>query len=78
MEQLVTSLDSPPQAVPEDTGAAGKQIPPAAVARLTIYLRALNSLLAEGTERVSSESLAEASPMSVPTAPAVWATKSST
>ena len=67
MEQLVTSLDSPPQAVPGDTGAAGKQIPPAAVARLTIYLRALNSLLAEGIERVSSESLGEASGLSAST-----------
>src|SRR5919112_165895 len=64
MEQLVTSLDSPPQAVPGPAGAAGKQIPPAAVARLTIYLRALNTLLAEGVERVSSESLAEASGVS--------------
>jgi len=37
----------------------GRPIPPASVARLTIYLRALNSLLAEGVERVSSEELAE-------------------
>ena len=34
------------------------------MARLTIYLRALNTLLAEGVDRVSSESLAEASGVS--------------
>jgi redox-sensing transcriptional repressor len=66
-EGLVASLDSTPQAVPDlpdTTGAPAKQIPPAAVARLTLYLRALNTLLAEGVERVSSESLAEASGVS--------------
>ncbi|MFJ3958374.1 redox-sensing transcriptional repressor Rex [Arthrobacter sp. NPDC090010] len=41
-----------------------KQIPPAAVARLTLYLRALNSLTGDGVERVSSEALAEASGVS--------------
>jgi redox-sensing transcriptional repressor len=61
MEQIVTSLDSSPDAVHGEAGAAAKRIPPAAVARLTIYLRALNSMLTEGIERVSSESLAEAS-----------------
>ncbi len=63
MEQIVTSLESSPDAV---TGGAGpaKQIPPAAVARLTIYLRALTTLLAEGVDRISSESLAEASGVS--------------
>ena len=63
----MTSLDSTPQPVPDVPDAAGtpaKQIPPAAVARLTLYLRALNTLLAEGVERVSSESLAEASGVS--------------
>ena len=64
MEQIVTSLDSSPGAMPFGTGAAAKQIPPAAVARLTIYLRALTTLLAEGIDRVSSESLAEASGVS--------------
>jgi hypothetical protein len=57
----VTSLDSFPEAVPGGAGTAAKQIPPAAVARLTIYLRALTTLLADGVDRVSSESLAEAS-----------------
>jgi redox-sensing transcriptional repressor len=53
----VTTPDpSGPAAGPEP----GRHIPPASVARLTIYLRALNSLLAEGVERVSSEELAEA------------------
>lgn len=44
----------------------GKQIPPASLARLTIYLRALNSLLAEGIERVSSEELADAAGVNSP------------
>ncbi|MET1087423.1 MAG: redox-sensing transcriptional repressor Rex [Arthrobacter sp.] len=63
----MASLDSTPQGVPnlpDTTGTPAKQIPPAAVARLTLYLRALNTLLAEGVERVSSESLAEASGVS--------------
>ena len=63
----MTSLDSTSQPVPgfpDAAGTAAKQIPPAAVARLTLYLRALNTLLAEGVERVSSESLAEASGVS--------------
>jgi redox-sensing transcriptional repressor len=64
MEQIVTSLDSSPEAVHGEAGTAAKQIPPAAVARLTIYLRALTTMLAEGVERVSSESLAEASGVS--------------
>ena len=68
MEGIVSSLDSSPRAVEGQgaapTGEIAKQIPPAAVARLTIYLRALNTLLADGVERVSSESLAEASGVS--------------
>jgi redox-sensing transcriptional repressor len=60
----VTSLDSSPEAVRGDSGTAAKQIPPAAVARLTLYLRALTTMLAEGVDRVSSESLAEASGVS--------------
>jgi len=36
-----------------------RQLPPATVSRLTLYLRTLNALLAEGTERVASETLAE-------------------
>jgi redox-sensing transcriptional repressor len=36
------------------------------VARLTIYLRALNALLAEGIERVSSEELADAAGVNSP------------
>lgn len=39
---------------------AGRQLPAATVARLTLYLRALNTILGEGVERVSSEELAEA------------------
>ncbi|MCW1250050.1 redox-sensing transcriptional repressor Rex [Acaricomes phytoseiuli] len=45
-------------ALPLDSAARG--IPAAAVARLALYLRSLNSLLAQGAERISSETLAEA------------------
>ncbi|MHA7283395.1 redox-sensing transcriptional repressor Rex [Arthrobacter sp. TMS2-4] len=45
---------------------AARHIPPASLARLTIYLRALNSLLAEGIERVSSEELADAAGVNSP------------
>lgn len=36
-----------------------RQLPSATVSRLTLYLRTLNALLAEGAESVSSEALAE-------------------
>ncbi len=39
---------------------AGRRIPDASVARLPIYLRALHALAEQGTVRVSSETLAEA------------------
>ncbi|WP_427015514.1 redox-sensing transcriptional repressor Rex [Pseudarthrobacter sp. P1] len=48
------------EATPGQPEGAARQLPAATVARLTIYLRALTSMLADGTERVSSESLAEA------------------
>ncbi|MBW4094405.1 MAG: redox-sensing transcriptional repressor Rex [Acidobacteria bacterium] len=41
-----------------------RQLPPAAVARLPLYLRALNTLMADGVERVSSEELADLSGVS--------------
>ncbi|MFB0834843.1 redox-sensing transcriptional repressor Rex [Arthrobacter halodurans] len=41
--------------------AADKVLPEATLGRLTLYLRVLDSLAAEGTETVSSEVLAEAS-----------------
>lgn len=45
---------------PEEPAAeVTRQLPPATVSRLTLYLRTLNALLAEGTERVASETLAE-------------------
>lgn len=47
-------------------GGAVRQIPSASLTRLTIYLRALNSFLAEGTERVSSDRLAEAAGVNSP------------
>lgn len=52
----MTSAKSPDVPAPD---AAPRQLPPATVSRLTLYLRTLNGLLAEGTERVSSEALAE-------------------
>lgn len=61
--QPVPELPADPD-LAESSGAPTKQIPPAAVARLTIYLRALTSLMGDGVERVSSESLAEASGVS--------------
>ncbi|WP_138414620.1 redox-sensing transcriptional repressor Rex [Sinomonas gamaensis] len=47
-----------------DAEPAAKRLPSAVVARLTIYLRALNGFVAEGVERVSSDELAEASGVS--------------
>ncbi len=41
------------------TAQPSPQLPPATVSRLTLYLRTLNALLAEGAESVSSEALAE-------------------
>ncbi|ALE93160.1 REX family transcriptional regulator [Arthrobacter alpinus] len=51
----MTSAQTPEEPEPE----AARQLPPATVSRLTLYLRMLNGLLAEGVERVSSDSLAE-------------------
>ncbi|NVM93484.1 redox-sensing transcriptional repressor Rex [Arthrobacter sp. AETb3-4] len=50
---------SPSQTPDEPAAEAARQLPPATVSRLTLYLRTLNALLSEGTERVSSEALAE-------------------
>ena len=47
-------------------GAAVRHIPPASLARLTIYLRALSSMLGEGIDRVSSDELAEAAGVNSP------------
>lgn len=49
---------------PDDRAQPEKGLPAAVVARLTIYLRALNSFLADGVDRVSSDALAEASGVS--------------
>ncbi|UIK88788.1 redox-sensing transcriptional repressor Rex [Arthrobacter polaris] len=49
----------PAQTPDERTAEPARKLPPATVSRLTLYLRTLNSLLAEGTESVSSEALAE-------------------
>ncbi|WP_083339771.1 redox-sensing transcriptional repressor Rex [Arthrobacter crystallopoietes] len=61
---IVTTQDLPSTA--GNPESSGRTIPPASVARLTIYLRALNSLLAEGVERASSEELAEAAGVKSP------------
>lgn len=51
----------------EASGAGpARQIPPASLARLTIYLRALSSMLADGIDRISSEGLAEAAGVNSP------------
>lgn len=64
----VAAAQIPPTRSAASSAGVGQEpervIPPAAVARLTLYLRALNVLLAEGTERVSSEELAEGSGVS--------------
>lgn len=51
----MTTLENPEEPLAE----AARQLPSATVSRLTLYLRMLNGLLAEGAERVSSDSLAE-------------------
>ncbi len=48
-----------PGQTPEERDERARQLPPATVSRLTLYLRTLNALLAEGAESVSSEALAE-------------------
>lgn len=51
---------------PAGAAAAHRHIPPASLARLTIYLRALGTMLADGVERVSSDELAEATGVNSP------------
>lgn len=60
----IGSADDADSLPPPELAAKVRALPAAAVARLTLYLRALNALLAEGAERVSSEELAEASGVS--------------
>ncbi|MDJ0355136.1 MAG: redox-sensing transcriptional repressor Rex [Actinomycetota bacterium] len=59
---MPSSHISPEQ--PAELPAVARQLPPATVARLTIYLRALTAMLAGGAERVSSEALADAAGVS--------------
>ncbi|GAB3517191.1 redox-sensing transcriptional repressor Rex [Arthrobacter monumenti] len=56
----MTSQDTSSRPRPEPVPVPAREIPPASLARLTLYLRALNNLLADGVERVSSEELAGA------------------
>ncbi|MFJ7751408.1 redox-sensing transcriptional repressor Rex [Arthrobacter sp. NPDC097144] len=51
---------------PPASAVSDRHIPPASLARLTIYLRALSVLLADGIERVSSDELAEAAGVNSP------------
>ena len=51
--------------IPAATGP-GRHIPPASLARLTVYLRVLGTMMTEGVERVSSEELAEAAGVNSP------------
>ena len=63
LERETANSDQAPPAA----GAGGqRRIPPASLARLTIYLRALSAMLADGIERVSSEELAEAAGVNSP------------
>lgn len=50
---------SPAQTPQEPSAEPARQLPPATVSRLTLYLRTLNALLADGAESVSSEALAD-------------------
>lgn len=56
----MTSQDTSSRPRPEPVPVPAREIPPASLARLTLYLRALNNLLSDGVERVSSEELAGA------------------
>lgn len=47
------------QPAEEPAVVPARQLPPATVSRLTLYLRTLNALLADGADSVSSEALAE-------------------
>ena len=58
---MTSHAKMPDDATPESTA---KRLPSAVVARLTVYLRALNGFVAEGVDRVSSDELAEASGVS--------------
>lgn len=49
----------PTQPAEEPAVEPARRLPPATVARLTLYLRTLNALLADGGESVSSDELAE-------------------
>lgn len=49
----------PTQTPEEQPAGQTRQLPPATVSRLTLYLRTLNALLADGVENVSSDALAE-------------------
>ncbi|MCQ1999646.1 redox-sensing transcriptional repressor Rex [Arthrobacter zhaoxinii] len=55
-----------PAGTPAAGAAAQRHIPPASLARLPIYLRALTAMLSDGRERVSSEELAEAAGVNSP------------
>ncbi|MCZ2401773.1 redox-sensing transcriptional repressor Rex [Paenarthrobacter sp. Z7-10] len=61
---LLTSTQIFPDQPDAGADATARQLPPATVQRLTLYLRALNAMLGDGAERVSSEELADAAGVS--------------
>ncbi|MDM7990175.1 redox-sensing transcriptional repressor Rex [Arthrobacter sp. zg-Y877] len=61
-----TENSTQPPRTPSSGAGAQRHIPPASLARLTIYLRALSALLSDGVERVSSDELAEAAGVNSP------------
>lgn len=63
LERETANSDQPR---PAPLAGVQRHIPPASLARLTIYLRALSTMLSEGVERVSSEELAEAAGVNSP------------
>lgn len=60
------TLPPDPAVPPRAAVHGGRDIPAASLTRLTVYLRALNALLGEGVERVSSDGLAEAAGVNSP------------
>lgn len=56
----MSAAEVPSTGVPPVAAEVARQLPAATVSRLTLYLRALNAMLADGAENVSSEALAEA------------------
>jgi redox-sensing transcriptional repressor len=63
-DPLLSSVAAPPVAAGPVPSVGGKGIPPATVARLPVYLRALAAIAAQGVDTISSGALAEAAGVS--------------